>query len=69
MADQKRFQMIISDKGLRELKELQDKVEQRTMADLIRSSIKVYKYLQEQRELGNEVIIRDKNGKEKELLI
>jgi hypothetical protein len=64
-----KIQMTISNKGLRELKELQTEVEAVSRSDVIRSSIKVLKYLEGQKKLGNEIIIRDiKSKKEKELI-
>ncbi len=66
---QKKIQMNISDQGLRDILELKDKLYASTMADVIRSSLKFMKKLEEEKRAGNKIIIVDKKGNQRELLI
>ena len=65
----KRVQLNISKNGLKEIEELKESLNLTSMADVIRSSLKLAKYLQLERKAGNEIIIRDrKTNKEKEIV-
>lgn len=65
----KKLQMNISNKKLKELKVLQDDLEATSMSEVVRASIKLFKYLQDQKKT-KEIILRDKETKkETELLI
>lgn len=66
----KKLQLNISDRGLRDLKEIQDNLEATSMAEVIRSSLKIFRYLQEQKKEGKEIIVRDKiTKKETEIVL
>jgi hypothetical protein len=65
----KKLQMNISDRSLNDLKNLQDELEAASMAEVVRASLKIFKYLQEQKKT-KEIILRDKTTKkETELII
>ncbi len=66
----RKIQMNITDKGLKEILELKEKLYATTMTEVIRSSLKLTRYLKEEVESGKEVIIRDKiTGKEKVIVL
>ena len=70
VAEFKKLQMNISNKGLSDLKMLQDSLAATSMAEVIRSGIKIYKYLEEQKDMGKQIIVRDpKTKSETELVI
>lgn len=66
---QKKIQMNISDQGLKDILELKDKLYASTMADVIRSSLKIMKKLEEEKLAGSKIIVEDKKGNQRELLI
>ena len=59
----KKLQINISNKDLNDLKKLQDEMEVTSMAEVIRSSLKVYKYLEAQKKEGNKIIVRNPKSK------
>ena len=69
MAGKKRIQVNISEEAEREIEELRQKLNLGSISDVIRSSLKLTKYLELEKESGNEVIIRNKKTKkEKEIV-
>lgn len=69
MVDEKRIQLNISKRGLEEINELKERLNLTSMADVIRSSLKLAKYLELEKKAGNEIIIRNKKtNKEKEIV-
>ncbi|MFA5174207.1 MAG: hypothetical protein WC438_03425 [Candidatus Pacearchaeota archaeon] len=64
-----KIQVNISKEAQKEIEELKEQLNLSTYADVIRSSLKLSKYLELEKKAGNEVIIRNKNtGKEKEIV-
>lgn len=69
MANKKRIQVNISEEAEREIEGLRQKLNLGSISDVIRSSLKLTKYLELEKESGNEVIIRNKKTKkEKEIV-
>jgi len=63
----KRIQLDISDSGLRDLLKLKDQLYASTTADVIRSSIRIVKKLEEEKSKGSKIIIVDKDNNKREL--
>lgn len=69
MTDKKKIQVNISPEAVKEIEDLRRKLNLGSISDVIRSSLKLTRYLELEKEAGNEVIIRDKiNNKEKEVV-
>ena len=69
MKGKKRINVNISEQAEKEINELKEKLKLNSISDVIRSSLKLAKYLELEKEAGNEIIIRDKkNKKEKEIV-
>jgi hypothetical protein len=65
----KQIHITLSEKAAQELEELKKSLGVGSIAEAIRSSISVTKYLEMEKQQGNEVIIRDsKTNKEKVLV-
>ena len=61
----KKVHIELSDKATKELEELKQKLDAGTITDVIRASLSLTKFLELQKEKGNEIIIRDpKSNKE-----
>lgn len=69
MNDKKRIQINISKEAEKEIDDLRKKLNLNSISDVIRSSLKLSKYLELERAAGNEIIIRNKESKkEKEIV-
>jgi len=69
MGDKKRLQVNISKEALKEIEQLKETLNLGSISDVIRSSLKLTKFLELEKEAGNEVIIRNRNTKkEKEIV-
>ncbi len=69
MVGKKRIQVHISKEAEKEMEELRKSLKLNTISDVIRSSLKLTKYLELEKEAGNEIIIRNKKSKrEKEIV-
>jgi len=69
MKDKKKIQVNISPDAVKEIEDLRKKLNLGSLSDVIRSSLKLTRYLELEKEAGNEVIIRDrKSNKEKEVV-
>ncbi len=64
----KRIQFDLSDAGLKELLKLKDELYSVTMAEAIRSSLKIVKKLEDEKRKGNKIVIIDKHNKQSELI-
>ncbi|HLG23842.1 MAG TPA: hypothetical protein VI564_02830 [Candidatus Nanoarchaeia archaeon] len=63
----RRIQLDISDAGLKELLNLKNQLYATTMADAIRSSLKIVKKLEEEKKKGNKIVIVDKDNNQREI--
>jgi len=64
-----RLQIAISKEAQEEINLLKKKLDLSTTTDVIRSSLSLARYLELQKESGNEIIVRNKDtGKEKEII-
>ncbi|MAG08593.1 hypothetical protein CMO89_03905 [Candidatus Woesearchaeota archaeon] len=65
----KKIHIELSSKAQKELEELKGKLDASTITEVIRASLSVTKFLELQKEKGNEIIIRDpKSNKETRVL-
>jgi len=65
----KKIQVNISDDAQEEIEDLRKRLNLGTISDVIRSSLKLTRYLELEKAAGNEVIVRNKeNNKEKEVV-
>jgi len=69
MNDKKKIQVNISPEAVSEIEDLRKRLNLGSISDVIRSSLKLTRYLELEKEAGNEVIIRNKkNNREKEVV-
>jgi Arc/MetJ-type ribon-helix-helix transcriptional regulator len=69
MTEKKKIQVNISQEAVKEIEDLRKRLNLGSISDVIRSSLKLTRYLELEKAVGNEVIIRDKkNNKEKEIV-
>ncbi len=69
MKDKKKIQVNISPEAVDEIETLRRKLNLGSISDVIRSSLKLTRYLELEKEAGNEIIIRNrKSQKEKEIV-
>jgi len=61
----RKLQINMSETALKELEELQKKINASTKTQVIKSSLRTFKFLQEKLDDNAEIIIRDKDGKER----
>ena len=65
----KQIHINLSDKAQKELEDLRQQMNLSSISDVIRSSISLAKYLEMEKEQGNEVIIRDKKNNKDKVLV
>lgn len=63
-----KLQVNLSSKALKEIDELKTQIDASTRTQVIKSSLKVLKYLEDKKGEGGKIIIRDSDGNEAELL-
>ena len=69
MVDKKKIQVNVSPEAVEEIEKLRRKLNLGSISDVIRSSLKLTRYLELEKEAGNEIIIRNrKTEKEKEVV-
>jgi len=69
MVDKKKIQVNVSPEAVEEIEKLRRKLNLGSISDVIRSSLKLTRYLELEKEAGNEIIIRNrKTDKEKEVV-
>jgi len=59
----KQIHINLSDKAIKELEELKEKLDLPSIAEVIRSSISINKFLQKEKDKGNDIILRNKKTK------
>ncbi len=64
-----RLQINMSSKALADLEDLQKKIDATTKTEVIKSSLKVFRFLENEKRNGVKIILKDKEGKERELLL
>ena len=64
-----RLQVRMSKKALEDLDKLQKRIDASTRTQVIKSSLRVFRFLEEEKGRGAHIIIKDKNGKERELIL
>ncbi len=65
----KQIHIKLSDKAVSELETLKSKLNLTSISDVIRSSIALQKYLEDQKESGKEVILKDKQTRREQVLV
>ena len=69
MENKKRIQVNISKDAEREIEDLRRRLNLGSVSDVIRSSLKLTRYLELEKAAGNEIIVRNKGSKkEKEIV-
>lgn len=69
MKDKKRIQVNVSPEAEAEIEALRRRLNLGSISDVVRSSLKLTRYLELEKEAGNEVIIRNKKtNREKEVV-
>ena len=69
MVNKKKIQVNVSPEAVKEIEELRRKLNLGSISDVIRSSLKLTRYLELEKAAGNEIIIRNrKTDKEKEVV-
>lgn len=63
-----KFQVRMSEKALNDLEKLQEDLEASTKTEVVRSSLKLVKFLVTEKKSGVKVILKDKEGNEREIL-
>lgn len=65
----KQINIQLSDKARKELDELRKQLDLSSISEVIRSSVALRKYLEAEKEQGGEILIRTKDGKEKQMIM
>lgn len=69
MENKKKIQVNISKNAEREIEDLRKRLNLGSVSDVIRSSLKLARYLELEKASGNEIIVRNKSSKkEKEIV-
>ena len=69
MTEKKRIQINISKQAQEEIEDLRGQLNLGSISDVIRSSLKLTRYLELEKKAGNEIIVRNKKSKkEKEIV-
>ena len=65
----KQVHINLSDKAVKELEDLRKKLDLPSIAEVIRSSISVTKFLQMEKENGNDIVLRNKKNKDEKVIV
>jgi len=65
----KQVHINLSEKAIKELEDLQNKLNLPSIAEVIRRSISVNKFLQMEREKGNDIVLRNPRTKDEKTII
>jgi len=65
----KQVHLNLSEDAVKELEQLKDKLGLPSIAEVIRSSISVNKFLQMEKEKGNDIVLRNKKDKSEKIVI
>ena len=65
----KQVHVALSEKAVEELEELKMKLGLPSIAEVIRSSISVNKFLQMEKENGNDIVLRNKKTKDERVIV
>lgn len=63
-----KLQINMSEKALQELEDLQKSIDASTKTEVVKASLKMYKFLEEEKKGGAKIIIKDKNGNERQIV-
>ncbi len=65
----KQIHITLSDRAAKELEELKTKLNLTSISDVIRSSIALQKFIEEEKGQGKEVILKDKKSNREQVLV
>lgn len=65
----KQVHITLSKKAVKELEELKQKLNLPSVAEVVRSSISVNKFLQLEKEKGNDLVLRNKETKDEKVIV
>ena len=63
-----RLQINMSSKALEELNKLQKEIDSSTKTEVVKSSLKLFRFLVDEKHKKSKIIIREESGKEKEII-
>lgn len=63
-----KLQINMTDKALRELENLQISTGASTKTEVVKTSLRLYNFLEKEKEDGAKILVREKNGKEREVV-
>ncbi len=69
MAKAKKINITLSEKAVKELEELKKELDLPSIAEVIRSSISINKFLQVEKERGNDIVLRNRKTKGERTII
>jgi len=64
-----RLQINISDKALADLEDLRKGINASTKTEVVKSSLKLFRFLVDEKSKKAKIIVREDSGKEKEIVI
>ncbi len=67
--DAVRFNLYLPQEAYEALVKLQKMTRKKSLAETVRSALKLYRVVQEGRQAGKDVVLMDKEGKDKERII
>lgn len=65
----KQVHITLSEKAIKELEELKKQLNLPSIAEVVRSSISVNKFLQLEKEKGNDIVLRNKDTKDERVIV
>ena len=63
-----KLQINMSEKALHELEDLQKSIDASTKTEVVKASLKLYKFLDKEKGSGAKILIQDKNGNKREIV-
>ena len=63
-----KLQINMSSKALKELEDLQKSIDANTKTEVVKASLKLYSFVEKQKKDGSKILIKDKNGNEREII-
>jgi len=65
----KQVHITLSENAVKELEELKEKLGLPSIAEVVRSSISVSKFLQMEKDKGNDIVLRNKDTKDERIIV
>lgn len=65
----KKVHITLSEKAVQELEDLKNELDLPSIAEVVRSSISINKFLQLEKERGNDIVLRNRKTKEEKTVV